>query len=110
MIYAQNWNKKESRTVTYSLDKKWLSGELEELNGCDYCYCDNKEESEKYNTQELIKYTTVTLEGKGNETVQAIIFTWFPRGEKITTGLIVSADDKKGIKEARECFKYKYKL
>lgn len=107
MIYGDKMNVDrdyENRQI-FCLSGKWLHGKIEELNGCDYCYCDSKEQDEYYATHEVVEDIKVVLEGNDNKEVNAKIFTWFVKEiPYITEGLIVLSNNTKGLREAQICF------
>lgn len=106
MIYGDNL--KTGRNYTgriYPLSFKWLHGKIEELNGCDICYCDNKKQHERYSKNEIVEDTQIILRGNDNMKVEATIFTWFDNAHsECTTGFIVLRGDKLALKEVRESY------
>lgn len=106
MIYGDSLETGRNYTGrVYPLKFKWLHGKIEELNGCDYCYSDNKEQQERYGHNEIVEDIQVILRGNDNMKVEATIYTWFDNtSSECTRGFIVLRGDRVAIKQVRESY------
>ena len=115
MLYGENREKGRPTDIKiYPVSFKYLHGKLEELNGCDFIYSDNEEESRRLNEEQVIEDIDIILEGvkraprESKKPIKARIYTWYNHeGLNLTTGLIVLKDDKESVEYAEKCFKEK---
>lgn len=102
----------------HPLNFKYLHGELEDINGFDICYSEDKEEAEVLNNKEGIYDVLVTVEKdnpdsnskikKIHTTYECKAYIWpLGRGAELTHGLIVLKSNKEDNDFALEKYKEK---
>lgn len=85
----QNYDDNNNDEILYPLTGRYLHGELEDINGYDICYCNDKEELNIINTPGI---HNVSVDVFGN-ILKCVAYIW---SDKYTTikGLIVLKDNE----------------
>lgn len=86
-IYGLDYNDNSDKQVWSYV---YLHGQLEDMNGYDLCYTNDKKPVE--NTR---KHVVAHIKGKA---IPATLFFWYE--DRIAKGLVVADDDNEGFSEA----------